>query len=278
MKKTILATLMLTLASYSFSQTLKIPAPSPIQTIKQDFAFSFVEVNYSRPALKGRVAFGDLVPFGKLWRTGANAATKITFGDDVTIAGKSIKAGSYAIYVVPTAEQWEVIFNKGASNIGISGYKKEEDVLSLSVKTNKMADKIESFMITFDNVLSDKMNLVMGWENTIVEVPISTNIDRKIMKDIDNAMNVDAKPYFESARYYFENDKDLNKALEWINKATELKPKAFWMFLMKARILNKMGDKAGAITTSKKSIELAKEAKSDDYVALNEKLLEEIAK
>nr|MBP6410150.1 DUF2911 domain-containing protein [Pseudarcicella sp.] len=251
MKNYFFILILLFVSSFSFSQTLKIPAPSPLQTIKQDFALSFVEVNYSRPALKGRVAFGDLVPFGKLWRTGANAATKITFGEDVNIAGKPIKAGSYAIYVVPTAEEWEVIFNKGVANMGTSGYKKEEDALSVSVKTNKMADKIESFMITFDNVLSDKMNLVMGWENTIVEVPISTNVDKKIMKDIDNAMNVDAKPYFESARYYFENDKDLNKALVWINKATELKPKAFWMFLMKARIQFKMGDKAGAIATSK---------------------------
>ena len=255
----------------SFAQAVKTPAPSPAQTIKQDFGLSAVEINYSRPAAKGRKIFGDIVPFGKLWRTGANSPTKITFGEDVKIAGKDLKAGSYQVLSIPSQGNWEVIFNKG--NNGVFNYHPEEDVLKVNVPSQTTTSALENFTIQFANISANKMEMVMAWENTRVSVPIEVDIDSKIMSSIDRAMSIDTKPYFEAASYYFETGRDLNKALEWVNKATQANPTAYWQFHLKAKIQAKMGDKAGAKATALKSIELAKAGKNDDYVALNEKLI-----
>ncbi len=255
------------------AQGLKTPAPSPSQTLKQDFALSSIEVNYSRPVAKGRKVFGDLVPFGKIWRTGANGATKVTFGEDVKVGGVPVKAGSYALYSVPNANEWEIILNKGVNNGGLSGYKTEEDVARFKVSSMSLPMHIESFTIIIGDVLPTSANLQILWENTAVSIPVTADIDTKIMQQIDNAMNVDSKPYFAAASYYFDNGKDLNKALEWVNKAIESSPKAYWMVHLKAKIQAKSGDKIGARATALKGIELAKEGKNDDYVALNEKLI-----
>ncbi len=272
MKKSILL-LSLFASINAMAQGLKTPAPSPTQTLKQDFALSSIEVNYSRPVAKGRKIFGDLVPFGKIWRTGANGATKVTFGEDVKVGGVSVKAGSYALYSVPNANEWEIILNKGVNNGGLSGYKTEEDVARFKVSSFSLPMHIESFTIIIGDVLPTSANLQILWENTAVIIPVVADIDTKIMQQIDNAMNVDNKPYFAAASYYFDNGKDLGKALEWVNKAIESSPKAYWMVHLKAKIQAKAGDKAGAKVTATKGIELAKEAKNDDYVVLNEKLI-----
>jgi hypothetical protein len=272
MKKIVLL-LSLFVSMGAMAQGIKTPAPSPTQTIKQDFALSSIELNYSRPLAKGRKIFGDLVPFGAMWRTGANGATKVTFGEDVKVGGVAVKAGSYALYTIPNANEWEVILNKGVNNGGLSGYKAEEDVARFKVPSMSLPFSLESFTMIIADVMPNSANIQILWENTAVSIPVEANIDANVMKQIDAAMNVDNRPYFAAASYYFDNGKDMAKALEWANKAVEAQPKAYWVAHLKAKIQAKMGDKAGAKATALKSIELAKEAGNPDYVALNEKLI-----
>jgi hypothetical protein len=271
MKKIAFVLLVSMLGFQTLAQAVKTPAPSPSQTIKQDFGLASVEINYSRPASKGRKIFGDIVPFGKLWRTGANSPTKVTFGEDVKIAGKELKAGSYQVMSIPSQNSWEILFNKGTN--GVFNYHPEEDVLKVSVPSQSISSLVENFTIQFANISSNKMDIQLTWEKTQVNIPLEVDIDSKIMSTIDKAMNVDSKPYFEAASYYFETGRDLNKALEWVNKATVANPTAYWQFHLKAKIQAKLGDKTGAKATALKSIELAKAGKNEDYVALNEKLI-----
>ncbi|MCU0469067.1 MAG: DUF2911 domain-containing protein [Arcicella sp.] len=255
------------------AQGIKTPAPSPTQTIKQDFALSSIEIVYSRPNMKGRTVFGDLAPYGKLWRTGANGATKITFGEDVKVGGVAVKAGSYALYTIPNKDEWEVILNKGINNWGVDGYQASDDVAKFKVKPMTMPMAMETFTMQVANVMPASAEIHIMWEKTAVSIPVSADIDAKISKSIETAMTVDNRPYFQAASYYFETGKDLSKALSWADKAIELNPKAFWIMHLKAKIQAKLGDKAGATATALKSIDSAKEAKNDDYVALNEKLI-----
>jgi len=274
MKKILMVTLILGLMFRSYGQGIKIPAPSPGQTIKQDFSLSTIEVNYSRPVIKGRKIFGDIVPFGKLWRTGANSPTKFTFGEDVKVAGQSLKAGSYQVMSIPSEKSWVIIFSKGTN--GVFNYNPAEDVLKVTVPSTALSNSVESFSIQFSDVSANKLNIQLSWEKTSVSIPIETDVDAKIMGSIDRAMNVDSKPYFESASYYFETGRDIKKALEWATKATESNPTAYWVFHLKAKIQVKIGDKVGAKSTALKSIELAKAGKNDDYVALNQKLIDSL--
>lgn len=255
------------------AQGVKTPAPSPTQTIKQDFALSSIEITYSRPAAKGRKIFGDLVPFGKIWRTGANAATKVTFGEDVKVGGVPVKAGSYAIYSVPDAKEWEIIINKGANNSGLTGYKTEDDVARFKVETGELPMMIENFTIILGNLTASSAAIQILWEHTAVEIPVVADIDSKIMAQINTAMTVDSRPYYQAASYYFDNGKDINKALEWATKAAEAQPTAYWVMHLKAKVQAKAGDKAGAKASAMKSMEMAKQAKNDDYVVLNQKLI-----
>ena len=274
MKKILMLTLMVGMMFTSYGQGIKIPAPSPGQTIKQDFSLSSIEVVYSRPVMKGRKIFGDIVPLGKLWRTGANSPTKFTFGEDVKVAGQSLKAGSYQVMSIPSEKSWVIIFSKGTN--GVFNYDASEDVLKVTVPSTMLANSVESFSIQFSDVSSNKLNIQMAWEKTSVSIPVETDVDSKIMGSIDRAMNIDSKPYFEAASYYFETGRDIKKALEWATKAAEANPTAYWVFHLKAKIQVKTGDKVGAKATALKSIELAKAGKNDDYVALNQKLIDSL--
>jgi len=274
MKNILMMTLLVGMMFTSYGQGIKIPAPSPGQTIKQDFSLSSIEVVYSRPVMKGRKIFGDIVPFGKLWRTGANSPTKFTFGEDVKVAGQSLKAGSYQVMSIPSEKSWVIIFSKGTN--GVFNYNASEDVLKVTVPSTMLATSVESFSIQFSDVSSNKLNIQMAWEKTSVSIPVETDVDSKIMGSIDRAMNIDSKPYFEAASYYFETGRDIKKALEWATKAAEANPTAYWVFHLKAKIQVKTGDKVGAKATALKSIELAKAGKNDDYVALNQKLIDSL--
>lgn len=257
----------------SHAQNLRTPAPSPPQTIKQDFGISSIELSYSRPGIKGRKIFGELVPFGKVWRTGANDATTITFGDDVTIGGQKVAAGKYGLLTIPGQNSWTVIISKQLDVTAPAAYKQESDVIRVEAKPMPLKDAVQNFTIQFDNVKSNSCDLSMQWENTVVSVPITTDVDSKVMTQINDQLINDNRPFYNAAVYYIDNGKDLNKALEWLNKATEQNPKAFWAWYQRANCLAKMGKKSEAAESAHKSIEVAKEAKRDDYVALNEKLL-----
>jgi len=260
---------------FASSQTLKTPQPSPTQTIKQDFGISSIELIYSRPGIKGRKIFGDLVPWGKVWRTGANSATRIKFSDDVTIGGQTLKAGEYAIYTVPNEKEWEIIINKGSENWG-TDYKQEDDILRVKASPVKLESPIETFTMQFANVKPNSADLQIMWDKTLVSVPITTDIDQKIMAQIDNVMNKDTRPYFSAAMYYMETGRDLNQAVAWFDKAIEQNPNAYWVYHQKANALAKLGKKDEAKVTAQKSMDLAKAQKNDDYVKLNEKLLESL--
>ena len=237
-----------------------------------------IELTYSRPGAKGRVVFGDLVPYGKLWRTGANAATRLVFTNPVEIGGKKLDSGTYVLYTIPAEESWEVIINKGIKNGGTDGYKESEDVVRFKVPSIKTKTKVESFTMQFSNIKPESCDLELMWEKKAISIPITTSITEKVKAQIEAAMLTDKKPYWQAAQFYFEYDKNLPKALENINKSVEENPKAFYMFLYKAKIEKEMGNNTAALESSKTSLALAKEAKNDDYVRMNEKLQKELKK
>ena len=270
--KRILVGAMLAIATMGTQAQVKMPAPSPTQTIKQEFGIGSIELKYSRPVAKGRTVFGDLVPFGKIWRTGANGATTIKFTEPVELKGKKVDTGTYALYVIPNIDQWEIILNKGITNWGTGGYKESEDVLRFKVEPMKMNTHIESFTMQFSDVRPEKCELHIMWEKTAVAIPISMNLRDKVKAQLEAALQSEKKPYWQAAQFYNEYEKNLGKALEYVSKATEENPSAFWMWLYKAKIQQEMGDKAGAMESSKKSLELATKEGNDDYIKMNVEL------
>ncbi len=258
------------------AQQLKTPQPSTPQTIKQDFGLGSIELSYSRPNMKGRKIFGDLVPFDKVWRTGANNATTLTFTDEVMIGGTKIPAGKYGLLSIPSANEWTLIITKQTDVTSPAAYKQESDVVRVTVKAIKTEWITETFTMSFDNVKDNSCDLVLFWDKTFISMPITADVDSKVMKQIDNLMNKDSRPYYSAAAYYADNGKDLNQAVAWFDKAIEQNPKAFWVYYQKAKALAKLGKKSEAMAVSMKSMELAKEAKNDDYVSLNEKLQKDL--
>jgi Protein of unknown function (DUF2911) len=251
---------------------VKLPATSPMQTIRQEFGLGNIEITYSRPSAKKRRVFGDLVPYGKLWRTGANAATKISFSDPVEIIGRKIDSGIYVLYTIPGEETWEIIINKGIKNVGTEGYKESEDVARFKVDPIKLKSKTELFTIQFANIKPDSCEVHLTWEKKLIVIPVTVNIKEKIRTQIDAAMGTKNKPYWQAAQFYYEYDRNLNKALENVNKAVESNPRAYWMFFYRAQIQKDMGDKTGALQSSSRSLDLAKEAKNEDYIKMNQQL------
>jgi len=276
MRKFILGFIVFAITFSVRSQSIKMPPPSPPQTIKQDFGISSIELSYSRPGIKGRKVFGDLVPYGKVWSTGANNATTIDFGDDVTIGGTKVPAGKYGLLTIPDKDNWKVIITKQLEVTNPTDYKPESDLVRVDVKPMTMKDKMETFTMQFANVKPSTCELQIMWENTAVVVPISSDVETVVMKQIDDAMNKDNRPYFQSALYYLNNGKDLNQAIVWFDKAIAQQPNGYWIYHQKANALAKLGKKDEAKATAQKSIELAREDKNDDYVRLNEKLLEQL--
>jgi hypothetical protein len=258
---------------------LKTPAPSPLQTLKQNFALSEIGIEYSRPSAKGRTVFGDVVPFGKIWRTGANSSTKITFGEDVKVEGQNVAAGTYALYTIPNKDNWELMFYKDLSLGGNTGeYKKENELIRFTVKPLALTEKVETFEINVTNISSNSAKIELRWENTRIAFSVTADIDSKIMKNIEKNVINDPKPYYQAASYYFENNKDLKLALEWADKAVSQNPKAYWVLLLKAKIQAKSNDKKGAALTASQVVTLAKEDQDDAYVKMAEQIINDSKK
>lgn len=282
MKTTLKAALILALAvslnTELQAQGLKMPQASSAQTITQSFGLGKVTLSYSRPNTKGRKVFGALEPYNTVWRTGANAATVVTFTEDVKVGGKDLPAGEYGLFTIPGKDEWTVIFNKDSKQWGAYEYKEAQDVLRIKVKAIKLKDKVETFTIQFADVYPTTAQLQLLWENTGLNIDLSTDIDAKVMANIDEAMKGDKKPYLAAAQYYLENGKDLNKALEWANAAEAADGKAPWVRLWKGRIQLKKGDKAGAAASAAAGLKLATESNNQEYVRLNTALLAEAKK
>lgn len=274
MKKIILAVFALVSVSAANAQQLTTPQPSPTQTIKQNFGISSIELSYSRPGLKGRKLYIDLAPTGQVWRTGANAATTLTFGDEVTIGGTKIPAGKYGLLSIPDPAEWTIIISKQTDVTSPDAYKQDQDVVRVKVKPMQLPFPIETFTISFDDLKSNTCNLSLMWGTAYLMLPIATDVDSKVMKQIDNIMNKDNKPYYSAAMYYYDNGKDMDQALAWVNKATEAAPNAQpWVHTLKTRILAKMGKKADAIAAANNAIRIANETKFPEFVKQNEDIL-----
>lgn len=268
------------LFSASSRAQIKMPAPSPLSKVTQAVGLNDITVTYSRPSAKGRKVFGDIVPFDQKWRTGANQSTKITFAEDVKVEGKDVKAGDYALVTIPGKTEWTIILHKNVNMGGNLGkdYKADEEVANFKVKPTTLANKVETFTINFTDLTMNAANIELSWENTAVKFNVSTDVDTRVMKDINEKMaGVNAATYYQSARYFYDTNKDINKAVEYINKAAEMDPK-FWIVHLQAQILAKAGQKDKAIEAAKRSSQLAKEADNSDYVTMNEKLIAELNK
>lgn len=264
--------------TFGIQAQIQTPQPSPFQKIEQKVGLTDVTLEYSRPSMRGRTIFGDLVPYNRIWRTGANVNTKITFNDDVEIGGKTLNAGTYSIYTKPSASNWEVYFYTDTNNWGEPEKWDDSKVAAkASVKAYPMPVDIETFTMTFDDLTNDSASLGMMWGKTYVGVPIKFFTDKVVSSNIDRAMNgPGASDYYSAATYYLEAGKDINKAKMWIDKSLEMnKDPKFYQIRQKALIYAKAGDKKGAIAAAKKSMELAKAAGNADYVAMNEKSLKE---
>ena len=257
---------------------VKLPAPSPLQTIKQDVGLGSIEIIYSRPGAKGRQVFGDLVTYGQLWRTGANEATRINFSEPVEIGGKRLDSGSYVLYCIPNVDVWEIILNKGLQNWGIEGYSEIKDVMRIKIIPLKNKISVETFTIQLNEIKPESCSIELLWEKKIIRIPVHFSIKENIRQQLGKAMQSDKKPYWEAAQFYFEYDRNLTKALENINKAIETNTNAYWMYLYKATIQKEMGDNAGAFKSSEASLELATVANNEDYIKMNKQLQKELKK
>ena len=264
------------LAPSLLAQAPKIdfPAASPACTLKQRIGLTDIEVAYSRPSMKGRRIFGSVVPFGAVWRTGANNATKITFSTPVKLNGTAVAAGSYALYTIPGETEWTIILNQGVGKSGTQ-YDEKEDVVRFKATPVNLPDtSIETFTIEFNHIRDESAIINLVWEKTVVPIKTQLELTSTLVPKIEAVMATEggSKPYFQAAQFYYDHGQDLAKASKWVDAAIAQR-EAHYIVHLKARILAKLGDKEGAITAANRSIELAKAAKDTGYVKMNEDLI-----
>lgn len=268
-------------ATLAMQAQVKTPQASPSTKIEQVVGLTDVDIDYSRPSTKGRTVFGELVPYGKLWRTGANANTTVSFSEDVTIDGKTLKKGKYALYTLPKADSWDVIFYADTDNWGLpENWDETKVALKTTVKPETLNRKVETFTIGVNNVDNDAAFLELSWEKTIVAVKFEVPTQKTAMKSIEKTLaGPSSSDFFSSANYFYQSNGDLNKALTWVNKAVEMEKEApFWYLRLKSLIQAKKGDKTGAVETAKLSLAAAEKAKNMDYVKMNKDSIAEWSK
>jgi hypothetical protein len=256
---------------------VEFPAPSPACTLKQRVGLTDIEVVYSRPGVKNREIFGSLVPYGQVWRTGANAATKITFSTAVKLNGHEVPAGTYGLFTIPEQNEWTIILNKDAAQWGAYQYKESDDVVRFKVPSAQISEQIETFMIDFDHVSDESAMMYLLWDQTAVQIKIEVDVASKLVPQIESVMASDAKdkPYYPAALFYYDHNLDLHKASQWVDAAITNR-EAHYVVYLKAEILAKLGDKEGAIAAAKHSSELAEKAHDPGYVKLNADLISKL--
>lgn len=273
MKKLLLATAMV---AFMFAEQanaqIKTPQPSPESTVMQKVGLADVSVTYSRPSMKGRAIFGDLVPFDKMWRTGANASTDIEFTEAVEFGGTKVEAGKYALYSVPGKKEWQVMLYSEADHWGTPrDFDESKVVATATVPVYEMPMDIETFEIGFQNITNSSADVYLIWENSFVAVPISVDTQTAVQASIDKVMGgPSANDYYAAANFYFDEGIDMEKAQTWAAKAVEMRPEAFWMSRKLAEIQAENGDLKAAIKTAKMSMEAAEKAGNGQYVKFNE--------
>jgi len=284
-KSITIALSLICLAIFTANAQVEMPSPSPTAKLSQKVGLTDVSIEYSRPSMKGRQIFGNLVPYGKIWRTGANMATKLTFGDDVKIGGKDLKAGTYSLFTIPGEKEWTVIFNKNANQSGTASYKEEEDAVKVTIPAIDIAPiKVETFLINIEGVKATSALIEIIWESTVVQVPLEVSVDARVMGSIQKTLagSPQAGDYFTAAVYYRENGKDLKQALTWMNEAIKLNEasgtNAFWMYRQKSLIEADMKDYKAATATAQIGLKKATEANNDDYIKMNTESITEWSK
>ena len=272
----------LALGSGLEAQTPRIvfPAASPACTLKQRVGLTDIEIVYSRPGVKNRTIFGGIVPYDQVWRTGANQATKVTFSTPVKLEGTDIPAGTYALFTVPGQKEWTIIINKGATQWGAFQYHQKDDVVRFKVPPVTLAETVETFTIEFNHIRDESAVLNLVWEKTVVPIHLEVDVTSKLVPQIEAAMASPNKKqaglYFQAATFFYNHDLDLKKALDWVNTGLADNPRiAYEMLHLKAQILAKQGDKAGAIAAARQSTELAikAEGSGSSFVKMNQDLI-----
>lgn len=279
--KKIIVVLAVFMSQFAVQAQIKTPQASPRAIVSQMVGLTEVELNYSRPGAKGRPVFGNLVPFGKLWRTGANENTTISFSDDVIIDGKTLKKGKYALYSVPRIESWDIIFYTATDNWGLPQEFDETKVaLRTTVKEEALSKPVESLTINISGLDTSSAYLEIFWENSFVSLKFEVPTQKTAMASIEKVLNgPSANDYYSAANFLFQTNTDIAKSLVYVNKSLELsKDKPFWFLRLKSLIQAKQGDKSGAIETAKLSLEAAEEAKNQDYVKMNRDSIAEWSK
>jgi hypothetical protein len=271
---------LLILATFAAEAQVLAPASSPAGSVSTSVGLTDIKIEYSRPRARGRKIFGTepnvLVPYGQIWRTGANNGTTISFSEDVTVEGVAVPKGSYLIFTWPGASEWTVALYKDVTLGGnTGGYDKTKEAANFKVKSEKLAEKIETFTIQIGDISDDSKSakVQIAWENTSVKFGVKVDYDAKVMKSIEAYTKVSPNNYLSAAVYYLENGKDLNQALTWINEAAKSNPKAYWILYQKARIQKAIGDMKGATESATASLTEAKAANNRDYQAMNEELI-----
>lgn len=261
-------------ASLTAQGQIDMPQASPVCTVAQKVGLMDVTLVYSRPSARGRKIFGDIVAYDKLWRTGANMASRIQFSDSVRVNGVGLK-GDYSILTIPSMNEWTIILNKVARLSGTSGYKESEDAVRIKVKPDAIPFT-ETFTLGFNYLTNNSAFVEISWETTRVSFKFETDVDAKVMRNIQQTLSATSTSYFQAARYYYETNRDMNQALEWIDLAiAKEKEELYWVVRQKALIQAKLGDYPGAIATAQRSLELAKKAGNDDYVRMNQASMDE---
>ena len=260
---------------------VQTPQASPIAEFTQIVGLTKIKITYSRPAMKGRKIMGDLVPYGAIWRTGANDNSLISFSDDVLVGNKSLKAGKYSIYTRPEKSNWEVYFYNKTDNSGLPKPWDESLIAaSLTVKTKSVSEARENFTISIESINNDGAFIRLAWEKTEINIPLLVPTDEKAMSTIEKTLSKNPVPsdYYKAAVYFRESGKDLKKAKKWIAYAIKKDPGKFWMYRQQALILIGLGEKKGAIEASKNSLKYALKAGNQDYVRMNTKTIAELSR
>lgn len=265
------------LAQDADAPALEFPAASPSSTLTQRVGVTDIELQYARPSMRGRKVFGGLEPYGSVWRTGANSATKIEFSTDVQFGGTDVPAGTYALFSIPGESEWTVMLNGSANQFGAYSYDESKNVASVTSKPIALSTPIESLAFGFSDLSSDSATLYFEWENVRVPVTIKTDVVAELVPRIEAAMSGEGDlPYFAAAMFYYANDVDIDKAAAWIDEAVKAQPNAFWVSYRKGLILHKKGDMQGAMEAAKNSLAAASKASGSlkaEYTRLNEALI-----
>jgi hypothetical protein len=268
------------LTSFAQQSPVNFPAASPASTLKQRVGLTDIDIVYSRPGAKGRTVFGGIVPYGAVWRTGANSATKITFSTPVKLEGHDIPAGTYSLFTIPGTNEWTIIINKTANQWGSFQYDSKDDLVRFNVTPGTVADPLETFTIDFNQIRDDSAELTLDWDKTVVPIQVQVDVVSTLVPQIETAMAAPGKKsdilYFQAASFYYDHNVDLNKALTWVNAALAGNSRiAFEILHLKAQILAKQGDKAGAIAAAKQSTDLSIKAEGpgNSIEWMNQKLI-----